>query len=104
MTGHGKSTLIHAMALQDIKAGRGVCVIDPKGDLVNQLIHWIPDERKDDAIYIDLDTPIPIDFMGFKDRQDREVLVGDLISILENTENAVRMKSITRDLIYTLID
>lgn len=37
-SGYGKSTLIHAMAHQDIKLGRGVCVIDPKGDLVNQLI------------------------------------------------------------------
>ena len=34
MTGYGKSTLMHCMAYQDIKNGAGVCVIDPKGDLV----------------------------------------------------------------------
>jgi hypothetical protein len=30
-TRHGKSTLLHEMALQDIEIGAGVCVIDPKG-------------------------------------------------------------------------
>ncbi|HET9409262.1 MAG TPA: DUF87 domain-containing protein [Candidatus Sulfotelmatobacter sp.] len=103
MSGYGKSTTIHAMAYQDIKLGRGVCVIDPKGDLVNQLIHWIPENRVEDTIYLDLDTPIPIDFMRHTD-QDKEVLVGDLIYILEkNTANKQRMTAILRDLIVTLL-
>src|ERR1039457_3780799 len=45
-TRHGKSTLIHAMAYQDIKNGAGVCVIDPKGDLVDSLLNWIPSKKK----------------------------------------------------------
>src|SRR5450759_212543 len=105
MTGMGKSTLIHHMVYQDIKNGSGVCVIDPKGDLVNQLIHWIPENRVEDTIYLDLETPIPIDFMSYNTPDEKEVLVGDLIYIIErHTEGAPRMTSILRDLIYTLLD
>src|SRR2546427_7067852 len=41
-TRHGKSNLIFWMALQDIDQGKGVCVLDPHGDLVRKLIHYIP--------------------------------------------------------------
>lgn len=36
-TGAGKSTLIETLAQQDLEAGRGLCVIDPHGDLVERL-------------------------------------------------------------------
>src|SRR5580704_544181 len=61
-TRNGKSTLFHEMALQDIQNGAGVCVIDPKGDLVNSLIHHIPESRKDDCVYLSIQEPVPIDF------------------------------------------
>lgn len=52
-TGAGKSTLIASMALQDIRAGRGTAVIDPKGDLVADILDRIPDGRTDDVIVLD---------------------------------------------------
>ena len=106
-TGHGKSTLMHAMAYQDIKNGAGVCVIDPKGDLVKQLRHWIPKERVEDTVYLDLDTPIPHDFMSSASPDAKEALVGDLKYILtrgESIEHAPLMNAILEDLIYTLLD
>jgi Helicase HerA, central domain len=103
-TGYGKSTLMHHLALKDIQKGRGVCVIDPKGDLVNQLIHWIPQERKDDCIYLDTSTPIPIDFMRHEGHQERESLVSDLKHLLlQGQGNAPRMEAIIIDLLYTLL-
>lgn len=53
-TGAGKSTLIAQLALQDIEAGRGIAVIDPKGDLVADLAARIPERRRDDVVIIDL--------------------------------------------------
>ena len=41
-TGSGKSTLLTNMVLDDIAAGRGVAVIDPKGDLITDLLDRIP--------------------------------------------------------------
>ena len=106
-TGQGKSTLIHFMVCQDIKNGAGVCVIDPKGDLVKQLIHWIPENRVEDTIYLDLNTPIPLDFMSYSNPDAKDALVGDLKYILtrgESTEHAPLMNAILDDLIYTLFD
>ena len=50
-TGVGKSILLQDMVIQDIKAGRGVAVIDPHGDLVEGVLAMIPPERAEDVIY-----------------------------------------------------
>ncbi|MFT4186996.1 MAG: type IV secretion system DNA-binding domain-containing protein [Aeromicrobium sp.] len=52
-TGTGKSTLLLNMAVADIAAGHGVCVIDPHGDLLEDLMCRIPPERIDDVVLID---------------------------------------------------
>jgi len=51
-TGVGKSELMKEMIIQDINAGRGVCLIDPH-DLAEQILAYIPTERADDVIYFD---------------------------------------------------
>jgi hypothetical protein len=52
-TGVGKSTLMVNMALDDIKKGKGVAVIDPHGDLIDTLAGLIPSERLNDVIIFD---------------------------------------------------
>jgi Type IV secretion-system coupling protein DNA-binding domain len=52
-TGVGKSTLIANMVLQDIRAGFGTVVVDPKGDLVADTLERVPDGRADDVIVLD---------------------------------------------------
>lgn len=101
--GYGKSSLIQDMALKDIEAGRGVCVIDPTADLVNRLIHWIPRERVEDTIYFDTSTPVPVDFFSYRDPKEREILTDDLVAIF-NLENAPRARPLLRKLIGTLLD
>jgi type IV secretory pathway TraG/TraD family ATPase VirD4 len=54
-TGTGKSTLLRTTILQDVKAGRGLALFDPHGDLVEEVLKSIPDERQTDVVY--LDTP-----------------------------------------------
>jgi hypothetical protein len=102
-SGHGKSTLLHAQAYQDIRNGKGVCVIDPSGDLVNKLIHWIPRERVDDCIYLDTRNPVPIDFFSYRDAREKEILTDDII-LLFDAPNAPRMRGILRKLIPTLFE
>ncbi len=41
------------MITQDISAGFGVCVIDPHGDLIDNVMKFIPAERAEDVIYFD---------------------------------------------------
>src|SRR5438270_13418697 len=60
-TGSGKTTLLRNLIVQDIAAGRGVGVIDPHGDLAQDLLDHIPPWRADDLVYFnsaDYDYPI----------------------------------------------
>jgi len=62
-TGSGKSNLQANMIGQDLEAGNGVCVIDPHGDLANQVLTLVPTWRTSDLVYINLpDRQRPIGF------------------------------------------
>lgn len=52
-TGVGKSTLLLNLITQDMAAGRGVVLIEPKGDLVKAVLERVPDNRADDVIVLD---------------------------------------------------
>src|ERR1700721_1229991 len=52
-TGTGKSTLLRNLIIQDIEAGEGVAVIDPHGDLAEELLDHIPPWRTDHVVYFD---------------------------------------------------
>jgi Type IV secretory system Conjugative DNA transfer len=52
-SGGGKSVFIWYMARQDVWNGDGVCVIDPHGDLVEDVLSYIPKERAKDVIIFD---------------------------------------------------
>lgn len=52
-TGSGKSTLIANMAINDIRNRKGLCVIDPHGDLCEILLNYIPSYRVNDVVYLD---------------------------------------------------
>jgi hypothetical protein len=52
-TGTGKSTLLLNLITQDIDAGRGVVVVEPKGDLIHDVLERIPSGRLDDVVLLD---------------------------------------------------
>ncbi|EPN8063673.1 helicase HerA domain-containing protein [Listeria monocytogenes] len=52
-TGSGKSTSILYLALSDIESGNTTLVIDPKGNLVRDILERFPDSRKENLIIID---------------------------------------------------
>lgn len=56
-TGSGKSTLMCHLILDDIRAGRGVVVIDPKGDLAVDVLDRLPATVADRVVLIDPDQP-----------------------------------------------
>lgn len=59
-TGTGKSSLLKNMCIEDIRAGNGVCFIDPHGSDVQDILANIPKERIEDVIYFDPSyTPRP---------------------------------------------
>jgi hypothetical protein len=103
LSGYGKSSLIHTMALHDIKRGWGVCVIDPTGDLVQNLLDWIPKNRVEDTVLLDTEHPVPIDFFSYREPKEREILTDDIIGIFD-LENAPRARPLLRKVLGTLFD
>lgn len=65
-TGLGKSTLLRNLLIQDIEAGEGVALLDPHGDLAEEVLDHIPPWRADDVVYFNpSDTDWPIGFNLF---------------------------------------
>jgi hypothetical protein len=62
-TGTGKSTLLATMIRQDMEAGHGLALLDPHGDLVERVLAWVPENRKEDLIYFNVpDASRPLGF------------------------------------------
>ncbi|MEY4722934.1 MAG: hypothetical protein RLZZ324_447, partial [Candidatus Parcubacteria bacterium] len=83
-SGSGKSEYIANMAIQDIKAGDGVCVVDPHGDLVETVLGCIPKERADDVIVFDpsdLERPIALNMLEAPNEEMKDFVVGEMIAI-----------------------
>lgn len=60
-TGVGKSTLLMNLIAQDMQAGRALVVIEPKGDLIADVLARVPAERVGDVVLLDpADTKRPV--------------------------------------------
>ena len=84
-TGVGKSVLLHDMAIQDIKAGNGVCVIDPHGDLIDEIIKYIPPERAEDVIYFDpsdVERPMGLNLLEARTEDQKHFITTSIINLM----------------------
>ncbi len=84
-TGVGKSVLLHDMARQDIRAGKGVCVIDPHGDLVEDLLKFIPPDRAEDVIYFDpsdTERPMGLNIMEAYTEEQQHFMTTAVINLM----------------------
>jgi hypothetical protein len=85
-TGTGKSTLIANLARQDAMHGAGFALLDPHGDLVEQVLRSVPAERKADLIYFDVpDTArlLPFNPLEGPEAGFRPLVVSGLISVFK---------------------
>lgn len=86
-TGSGKTTLLRNLILQDILAGEGVGVIDPHGDLSEDLLDHIPPSRTDDVVYFnpaDTDYPIGFNLLRTVPKDVRHLVASGFVSALKS--------------------
>src|SRR3989339_900742 len=84
-TGVGKSVLLHDMAIQDIKAGHGVCVIDPHGDLIEDILKYIPPDRAEDVIYFDpsdTERPMGLNLLEAYSEEQKHFMTTAIINLM----------------------
>ncbi len=92
-TGTGKSVFVQNLIVQDIQAGAGVCMIDPHGNDIQDVLGAIPPEREQDVIYFDpsqLDSSIGLNMLEFDQTkpEQKTFIVNELLSIFQKLYGA----------------
>ncbi len=92
-TGTGKTTLMKNMIVQDILRGDGVCMIDPHGTDIEDVLGSIPPERENDIIYFDpsqLENPVGLNMLEYDERkpEQKTFVVNELFSIFQRLYGA----------------
>ena len=83
-TGTGKTEFLKDMILQDIKAGKGVCLIDPH-DLAEDLLAHIPPERAEDVIYFDpsdTERPMGLNLLEAETEDQKHMITTAIINLM----------------------
>jgi hypothetical protein len=87
-SGTGKSVLLNNLAIQDIERGHGVCVMDPNGDLIEDVLNRIPPERAEDVIVFspsDIKRPIGLNLLEYDPRypEQKTFVINEMIGIFD---------------------
>lgn len=84
-TGTGKSSIIQLMARQDFHNGKGVCIVDPHGSLIEDVMPYIPRERANDVIYFnpaDMERPMGLNLLEGKTPEERDLIALDAMNMM----------------------
>ncbi len=110
-TGSGKSTLLRNMLAEDIAAGHGVTVVDPHGQLVEDILeNHIPRHRTNDVIYFnpkDKQRAFALNMLDCRRRSQGGLVVSNVISIFKKLwadSWGPRMEDILRNGLYALVE
>ncbi|VVA43460.1 conserved hypothetical protein [Candidatus Roizmanbacteria bacterium] len=109
-TGVGKSTLIANMAIDDIRKGRGVGIIDPHGDLSETILDFIPKRRMNDVVYLepfDTERPFSLNVLEIRNKQQKDLVASGIVSIFNKLYKdswGPRLEYILRNVILTLLE
>lgn len=84
-SGMGKSVFLKNIAYQDMVEGKGFCFIDPHGDVTEELLSMVPEDRIDDVIYFDpsdMEFPIGMNMLEAKTPEEKDFIVQEGINML----------------------
>lgn len=84
-TGTGKSEFLKQMIMQDIRAGEGLAVIDPHGDLIEDIMQMVPPERAEDVILFDpsdLERPMGFNMLEAQTEDQKHFVVNSIIGLM----------------------
>jgi hypothetical protein len=109
-TGTGKSTLIANLARQDIARGEGLAILDPHGDLVEELVRSVPEHRRSDLIYFnatDLASALAFNPLEITPSTSKPLVASGLIAVFKKIwpdSWGPRMEYILRNVLLALLD
>ncbi|MDD5145590.1 MAG: type IV secretion system DNA-binding domain-containing protein [Candidatus Pacebacteria bacterium] len=109
-TGMGKTEMLANMAIQDIQAGRGICFVDPHGEVAEKLLDFVPSKRVNDVVYFnpaDIDYPIAFNVMEKVDPEHRHLVAAGLMGVFKKIWPDVwsaRMEYILNNSVLALLE
>jgi hypothetical protein len=109
-TGTGKSTLLKALIIDDICKGRGVAVVDPHGDLIADVMEYIPENRINDVIFFspaDRDFPIGFNLFEKVDPEYKNIVASGIVGVFKKIFGeswGPRLEYILRNVVLGLLD
>ncbi|MCC6348384.1 MAG: type IV secretory system conjugative DNA transfer family protein [Candidatus Eisenbacteria bacterium] len=83
-SGTGKSTLLLSLILQSLDRGEGLAVLDPHGDLIDEVVRRLPASRRDDVVLLDPsdgEYPVGFNILQAHSELERTLLASDLVSV-----------------------
>jgi hypothetical protein len=84
-TGTGKSSIFQTMIRQDLDRGDGLCVVDPHGSLIEDLLPFVPKHRVDDVIIFDpadLERPMGLNLLEAETDEEKDMVALDAMNIM----------------------
>jgi hypothetical protein len=84
-TGTGKSEFLKQMIMQDINNGEGLAVVDPHGDLIEDILQMVPPQRAEDVILFDpgdTERPMGFNLLEGKTEQQKHLMVSSVIGLM----------------------
>jgi hypothetical protein len=108
-TGTGKSTLLLNMIVQDVEQGRGIAVLDPHGDLIEEILTHIPDNRLKDVVLVDPsdnEYPIGLNLLSAHSEGEKTILASDLVALFRrfSTSWGDQMTSVLANAITAILE
>lgn len=109
-TGTGKSTLVKNMVIQDMRAGEGLAVLDPHGQLIDELLDFVPANRLEDVVIFkpaDADNPVSLNMLEMVDPRQRTLMGDALVDVFKKyfAESwGPRLEYILKNCVLTLLE
>ncbi|EKE15850.1 MAG: hypothetical protein ACD_11C00103G0052 [uncultured bacterium] len=85
-TGTGKSAFLKFLAKQDVKNGKGICIIDPHGDFAEDVLAAVPKERADDVVYFDpsdTERPFGLNMLEYDRPEEKTFVINEMMNIFD---------------------
>ena len=84
-TGTGKSSIFQTMIRQDLKNGDGLCVVDPHGTLIDDLLPFVPKSRIDDVVIFDpadVERPMGLNLLEAETDDEKDMVALDAMNLM----------------------
>lgn len=106
----GKSKFLLSLMINDIKQGKGIWVIDPHGDAIEEIMMHIPENRKEDVIIFDPTDdqyPFCLNPLDVKENESKQILAKWFIDIFKKFFGAnwnPKLEHVLRMIFLALLD